>query len=58
MKHPVCPLRSRCLKGLLVPIIEGTRYGRIAKIILKEQGEMERAAKELNGTRVGDGDVV
>ncbi|CAL1140511.1 unnamed protein product [Cladocopium goreaui] len=38
--------------------VPDSRYGRIAKIILKDSGKMEQVVKELHGSKVGDGDVV
>ncbi|CAK9053290.1 Peroxisomal adenine nucleotide carrier 1 (GmPNC1), partial [Durusdinium trenchii] len=38
--------------------VPDSRYGRIAKILLKDPDAMERVVSELHGTRVGDGDVV
>eukprot|EP00913_Durusdinium_trenchii_P000876 g815.t1 len=38
--------------------VPDSRYGRIAKILLKDPDAMERVVSELHGTRVGDGDVL
>jgi len=38
--------------------VPDSRYGRVARLVLKEPEEMSRVVKELHGTTVGDGDVV
>eukprot|EP00435_Cladocopium_sp_Y103_P000335 s2191_g1.t1 len=38
--------------------VPDSRYGRIAKIVLKDSAKMEQVVKELHGSKVGDGDVV
>lgn len=38
--------------------VPDSRYGRVARILLKDAADMHRAVKELDGAKVGDGDVI